>query len=179
MISSQTKQSINYIFAKAAKATLALGSGDQCQVEVLPGKNEVELSGKHVVVFTISSFLFRVVIMFHIDSEPTTQNYFLKGKDDKSFTEIFTEAGNLCVGKINHELLRYFPHLGMSTPYILSGECIPFLNKLKPGYQSQHAISINSSICLHATVYMCGYAPIDFSADKNIIEEATSELELF
>ena len=179
MISTQTKQSINFIFAKAAKATLALASSDSCHVEVLPEKSEGELAGKHVLVFTISSFLFRVVVMFHIDSEESTRNYFLKGNIGKTFTEIFSEAGNLCVGKINHELLRYFPHLGMSTPYILDGSCVSFLSKLKPGYHSHHRITINSSIRLNATVYMCGYAPINFTADRTIVEESTGELELF
>lgn len=179
MISSQTQQSINYIFAKAAEATLTLASGDQCHVEVLPGKPEGELLENHVVVFTISSFLFRVVIIFHIDSAQTTRNYFLQGEDDKSYTEIFSELGNLLVGKMNRELLRYFPHLGMSTPYILNGGCVPFLSKLKPGYHSHHAITINSSIRLHATVYMCGYAPIDFTADTAVAEDSTGELELF
>jgi hypothetical protein len=178
-ISQQAKQSIDYIFSKSAMTSLTQGSGDLCHVVQLPYNQVNQFSDKNIVVFTISSFLFRVLTIFHIGDDAATQKYFHRGINEKSFSEIFSEAGNLCTGAMNRELLRYFPHLGMSTPYTLSGGCLQFINKLNPGHQSLHAITINDSIKLHATVCVCGYAPMDFAAEKNDLAHSTGELEMF
>ena len=181
MISHQAKQGIDYIFVKAAKATLVLDKNDECSINTLPDDKGDLFREKEIVVLTISSFLFRVLTIFHISDDPETKKYFLKNTTNKSktFSEVFSEVGNLCSGKMNHELLRYFPHLGMSTPYMLSSRCLPFLNELKPGYISRHDIRINGSAHLQATICLCEYAPVDFTVDKNIVVEETGELEFF
>jgi hypothetical protein len=181
MISPQARHGIDYIFAKSAKASLVLDQSDDCSINVLPGAKCDQFKEKDIVVLTISSFLFKVLTIFHIGEDPETRNYFLRKTTNKSksFSEVFSEVGNLCSGKMNHELLRYFPHLGMSTPYTLSSRCLPFLRDLNPGHISRHDIRINGSAHLQATICMCGYAPVDFTVDKNIADEATGELELF
>lgn len=179
MISQQAKQGIDYIFAKSVKANLALSPGDVCDIQMLSGNKSGEFSEKSIVVLTITSFLFRVLTIFHVDEGPEMRNYFLKGVTDKTFLEVFSEIGNLCAGSMNRYLLHHFPHLGMSTPYILDGRCIQFINELNPGYLSRHAITINDSVRLQATLCMCVYAPIDFVVDKSVTEEETGGLELF
>lgn len=181
MISEQAKQGIDYIFAKSAKASLVLDQGDDCSINALPGGKCEAFREKDIVVLTISSFLFRVLTIFHIGEDQETRNYFLKKTANKSkpFSEVFSEVGNLCSGKMNHELLRYFPHLGMSTPYTLSSRCLPFLSELNPGYLSRHDIKINGSAHLQATICMCGYAPVDFTVDKSEVVDETGALELF
>jgi hypothetical protein len=179
MISQQSKQSIDYIFAKSARKSLILDPGDVCDIEMLNencGHNFLE---KDFVVLTISSFLFRVLTIFHIGEDEATKDYFLKKSPNKSLTEVFSEVGNLCSGAMNHELLQHFPHLGMSTPYTLSSRCLAFLSELNPGHLSRHAITINGSARLQATVCMCGYAPIDFKVDTAATIDTSGELELF
>ncbi len=181
-ISQQAKQGIDYIFAKSAKASLVLDQSDHCSINVLHGGKCDQFREKDIVVLTISSFLFKVLTIFHIGEDQETRNYFLKKTANKSkpFSEVFSEIGNLCSGKMNHELLRYFPHLGMSTPYTLSSLSLPFLSELNPGYLSRHDIKINGgSVHLQATICMCGYAPVDFTVDKSDEVEETGELELF
>ncbi len=179
MISQRAKQGIDYIFAKSVKANLALASGDVCDIQMLSGNKSGEFSEKNIVVLTITSFLFRVLTIFHVDEDAATRNYFLKEGSDKTFLEVFSEIGNLCVGSMNRDLLRHFPHLGMSTPYTLDSRCIQFINELNPAHLSRHAITINDAVRLQATLCMCVYAPIDFVVDRSAVEEETGGLELF
>lgn len=179
MISQQAKQGIDYVFAKSAKKSLVLDRDDICEIEILDHNKESPFLEKDIVVLTITSFLFRVLTIFHIGEDEATKNYFLKKSPDKSVTEVFSEVGNLCSGAMSHELLQHFPHLGMSTPYTLSSRCLSYLSELNPGHLSRHAITINGSARLQATVCMHGYAPVDFTVDTTETIDTSGELELF
>lgn len=179
MISLQARQSIEYIFTQSARKSFQLDPADYCNIELLQGGVQHKHHEKDVIVLTISSFLFRVLTIFHIGEDAETRNYFLNGRAEKSLTEVFSEISNLCSGAMNAELLRYFPHLGMSTPCTLSGRCLPFLSELKSGHMSHFNITINGAARLQATLCMCGYAPVDFALDKTAAAVETGELEFF
>ena len=87
-----------------------------------------------MVVLTISSIVFRLLLILHFDENDSTRGYYLKEGDEQPFQEAFLEICNLCCGAMNQELLRYFPDLGMSTPYVLSARCLGHLPALKPGF---------------------------------------------
>ncbi len=177
MISEQARRGIDHIFIKAARTRLALGCGDTCDIEPLGGVGE--MPEKNIVVLTLSSILFRLLLIFHIDENPATRSYFVKDASDKSLAEAFSELGNLCCGAMNRDLLSHFPDMGTSTPYLLSGRCASFLGELKPGYLSHFAITINGAVELHASICLCAYAPIDFVVDMRAVEEETGVLEMF
>lgn len=179
MISDQARRSIEQIFIKAAKARLVLDSGDFCDVAPLGGDKAGEMPEKNIVVLTISSILFRLLLIFHVDESPTTRAYFVRDAGDKSFAEVFSEIGNLCCGAMNRELLSHFPDLGMSTPTLLSSRCVSFLGELQPGYLARFAITINGAVELHASICLSGYAPLDFAVDLCVAEEETGVLEMF
>ncbi|MGH8810074.1 MAG: hypothetical protein ACREX0_19530 [Noviherbaspirillum sp.] len=179
MISDQAKTGIHQILLRAAKSRLPLDAGDVCDIEPLTKVGRDDMPEENIVVLTISSLLFRLLLILHVDETPATRRYFAGNAGDRPFREVFYETANLCGGAMNQELLRYFPDLGMSTPYTLNSRCVSFLEELKPGYLSQFAITINGSVRMAATICMCEYAPIDFAYDGNAAEETTGELELF
>ena len=179
MISEQAKEGVNFIFTKAVKANLTIESSDQIEVVQLADAGCADIPGKNIVVLTISSYLFRLLIIFHIDADRATEGYFTKFQTERTFHEVFGEFGTLCVGAMNREMCNHFLHLGMSTPYVLESRSLPFLNELKPGYIARHQIGINNAISLHATLCLCAYAPIDFRVDTNAVEEETGSIELF
>lgn len=179
MISENVKQGIDFIFTKAAKSNLLVNSGDLIEITALPTGKVIETPEKNIVVLTISSYLFRLLTIFHVNPDKTTEAYFTKSESGRDFFEVFSEMGNMCCGAMNRDLGNYFPHLGMSTPYVLESKCIPFLKELRPNYVSQHKMVINGSITMHATLCMCSYAPIDFRVDMSIAEEETGALEMF
>jgi hypothetical protein len=179
VISSHAKDSFERIFRKAAQSRLTLDSGDACDITPLgQGETGSRLAGD-VVVLTISSIVFRLILVIHFDEDASTRDYFARNAPERPFQEVFLEICNLCCGAMNQELLQYFPDLGMSTPYVLHARCVSHLEALKPGYLSSHAVTINGSVHLAATVCVCAYAPIDFIADVSTVEDTSGELEFF
>jgi hypothetical protein len=122
---------------------------------------------------------FRLLLILHFDEDEQTHQYFVKEESERAFLEVFLEICNLCCGAVNQELLHYFPDLGMSTPYVLSARCMPYLEALKPEFLASYAVTINDAISLGATICVCAHAPIDFIAEVSAVEDTSGELELF
>jgi len=178
MVSDRAKQAVEQIFVKAARESMALGPGNACEVRPLSAGGG-EFPEGNLVVFTISSFLFRLLTIFHVQENPATVGYFVRDGAKQSFSEIFSEVGNLCCGTMNRDLLRIAPHLGMSTPYTLGSKCVRYLDELKPGHVARFAIIIDGAELLQATLCFCEYAPVDFALDAPAEEQETGALELF
>jgi hypothetical protein len=180
VISAHARDSFDRIFRKAAQARLPLDSGDPCEIAPLADASAGVSKDTQVVVLTISSIVFRLLLILHFDEDDTTRGYYLKdAAAERPFQEAFLEICNLCCGAMNQELLRYFPDLGMSTPYVLNARCLPYLHELKPALLSSYSITLGDSVRLAATVCVCAHAPLDFVADTSAVEETSGELELF
>lgn len=179
MISIRAKDSIDRIFRKAAQTRLPLDSADRCEIAPLAQPLDGPAKDARVVVLTISSILFRLLLIVHVDESESARDYFLKEDVERSVEDALLELCNLCCGAMNQELLRDFPDLGMSTPYVLSARCLSHLQELNPALVLSYSITINGSVDLAATVCVCAYAPIDFVADTSAAEETSGELELF
>ena len=177
MVSEQAKASLNRIFARAAQASLALGDADTVTVEALSTLRALETP--QILVLTVASYVFRLLTVFHLGDDLATQDYFTRAAPGCPFDEVVGELGNLCCGAMNRELGEHFVHTGMSTPTLLRGACLPFLDELKPAFVSPQRIVINSALTLYATLCLCAYAPIDFSVDAQAAALATGELEFF
>ncbi|MDE1004577.1 MAG: hypothetical protein OSB38_02855 [Paraburkholderia fungorum] len=179
MITGNARDSFERIFRKAAQTRLPRDSGNTCEIVPLAEAGTGATKDTEVVVLTISSIMFRLLLILHFDENDSTRDYYLNEADERPFQEVFLEICNLCCGAMNQELLHYFPDLGMSTPYVLSARCLGHLPELKPGLLSSYSITLNGSVQLAATVCVCAHAPIDFVADTSAVEESSGELELF
>ena len=179
MISEQARRGVNLIFTNAATSNLAVAPSDQVQIERLDDHGLAMPPERNIVVLTIASYVFRLLTIFHVNTDAATEAYFTRSGAAGEFGDCFGEIGNRCCGAMNRELGRHFRHLGMSTPTMLEAECLPFLAELKPTFLAQHRIRINDTLVLHATLCLRAYAPIDFNVDHQAAPETTGELELF
>ena len=192
MLSEQAKVGLDRIFAQAAKSTLLVDSDDRLEIEVSRGVSEMrdesgdsgKTSAKEkkvgpFIVLTIASYNFRLLVLFHLDVDPVSRQYFTSGNPTRGLGEALSELGNLCCGAMKRELGKHFPHTGMSTPYILEGKCLAFLDELEPTHTSRQRIVINDDISLHAALCLCAYTPIDFRVEAAAAVEQTGMLELF
>ncbi len=179
MISEQTKKSVNQLFFNAARANLVMAPGDSVEIVMLPDSRLIEPPEESLVVLTVASYRFRLLTIFHVDPKGPAAAYFDRSEAERPFCDVFGEIGNMCCGAMNRELGKHFPHLGMSTPYVLASKCLPFLAELKPGYLSQHRVEINGTVMMHATLCLCAWGDIDFRVDAAAAEESCGELELF
>jgi len=179
MITEHARQSLDRIFQKAAKSRLIVDAADTCDIRQLTDGDLPAVREKSMVVLTISSIQFRLLVILHVDETPAIGSYFCRNAPDKSFDEIFFEIANLCCGAINQDMQRYFPDLGMSTPYGLSGRCAAFLSELRPGHVARYAVTINRTVHLSATLCICESGRIDFTYEEPADQEVSGELELF
>lgn len=177
MISSNAQDSFDRIFRKAARSRLALHAEDTCDVVTAAQGDAV--GGEQAMILTISSIAFRLLLVLRFDDEDNTRAYYTGEAPGRSFDEACLEIGNLCCGAVNQELLQVFPDLGMSTPYVVSARCLPYLDALKPGYMAAYTVTINDAVRVAATVCVCTHAPLNFVADVRDEVESSGELELF
>ncbi|TAK62414.1 hypothetical protein [Methylobacter sp.] len=183
MISEQAQSGFDHIFKKAVLGNISSSADDNCEIE--PVDDLEEVNENEFVVLTISSAFFRFLTLFHFDSDDdATKNYFLRNsnlevEDNSAFLDAFQEVCNICCGVMNRELHKSYLFLGMSTPYILLRQCVPFVSALNPGYVKHYKITINHSLVLHATLCICDYDIVDFTVNTSADEDSTGELELF
>lgn len=179
LISNQAKAGIDQIFMQST-SSLLLDAADSVEVVPLRDSELADKDDGQVLVLTIASYHFRLLVMFHIGADPAVERYF-SGADagTRSFDGAFGEVGNLCCGAMKRDLGQYFPHTGMSTPYLLEARCLAFLGALKPDYVSRHRVVINGMVSMRATLCLCAYAPIDFRLQAQTPVADTGVLELF
>jgi hypothetical protein len=175
VISAQAKDSIDRIFRQAARSRLPVDANDSCEIE---SGEFAEADGEEIVVLTISSIFFRVLVILQFGQDEAAQRYYL-GAGQGTLRESILEVGNLCCGAMNQQLVEYFPDLGMSTPYVLNSHCVAYLDQLKPKYVSSYRVTINGTVRLGATLCVCADAPLDFVANVSDVMESVGELELF
>jgi hypothetical protein len=179
VISEKARDSFERIFFEAVRSRLPARSGDTCAFTPLGSDAHDATPGTEVVVLTISSMVFRLLLILHFNDDERTRDYYVEDAAERTLTEAFMEVSNLCCGAMNQQLVDYFPDLGMSTPYVLSSQCVPYLSELKPDFVRSYVISVNDSLQLGATLCVCSKAPIDFTANVADLAESTGELELF
>ena len=179
MISADARQAISSIFARAARAHLAMSPTDGVEISVLEEGAIVAHPEAQIVVLTVASYRFRLLTLFHLGGDPATVAYYSRGDSARDYSKVFCEVGNLCCGAMNRDLGKYFTHTGMSTPDLLEGCCLPFIAELEPGYLAQYRMVIGDAVVVHASLCLCAYAPIDFRFSPDEVAEATGELELF
>jgi hypothetical protein len=184
MISEQAQSSFSHIFKTAVTSNFSDYYNDSCEIEPITDHNEITEAAFSVLTITSSSF--RFLTLLHFDSNESTIKYFANNEIDddentqsKDFIDGILEFCNLTCGSMNRNLHAHFSYSGMSTPYVLTRPCLDFVYTLDPGYIKHFRITINLSLVLHATLYICNYDDVDFVADTNNANESTGELELF
>jgi hypothetical protein len=179
MLSEQSKHNIEAAFYKVARTSLIRDSSDSCDIAPAADGQMGDPLGANLMLITISSFVFRLLIVFQVADNPPNQTYYVGGVPGRGLNEGFSEVANMCGGALSHELSHSLPHLAMSIPYTLSSQCIAFLGDLKPQYLSSYLITINESVKLRATLCMCCTAPLDVAAHTAQSADSSGELELF
>ena len=122
MISPHAQEGFDLLLIRSLKASLpsALEHSEIGVTSDVAGLVEQE-----AVVLTVSSYLFRLMVMIHFKQDATTMAYMAgmheagtEGHDKQVFLDAIAEYGNLFCGILNRELGNYFPHIGMSLSLI-------------------------------------------------------------
>lgn len=181
MITHAAQDSLERIFFQAARTRLVVDPAHACEIVRTTAQHDEagQNFSAEVLVLTIASIGFRIVLLLQFADDEATRAYYAAQGADLTLREAAMEIGNLCCGAVNQQLVEHFPDLGMSTPYVLSSDCMGYLDELQPQYIAAYDITVETVARLRATVCVCASAPLDFVAHVADVHESAGELELF
>jgi hypothetical protein len=173
----------DHFVIEAARNSLALRD-TQCMVMQV----SEPAAGKHdVVMLTVASYRFRVLLFVHFDRDLATRRHLaaltsmpLDQMGEARFLDAMMERGNLCCGALNRELAQFFPHIGMSTPCLLPGGSLQHMGTLCPSVTRHYRAEVAEGLGLQLTLAICAFADIDFPFHAPVTQTATpGALEMF
>jgi hypothetical protein len=181
VITQAAQDSLERIFFQAARTRLVVDPAHTCEIvrAAAAQGGAGQRPGAEVLVLTIASIHFRIVLLLQFADDEATRAYYSAPGSELTLREAAMEIGNLCCGAVNQQLVEHFPDLGMSTPYALPSDCMGYLDELAPAYVAAYDITIESVARLRATLCVCASAPLDFVAQVADVHECAGELELF
>lgn len=184
MISNNARDGFDYMFMQGIKGGLLVSPDDHCEISVLPDLSELRQS--KLVILTVSSYLFRLMVLIYFTPDQATKEHFarvnkssVEDMNEQAFDDAISECGNISCGILNRELAHFFPNIGMSTPNILDKDCSSYLHILNSGHVQHLKVDINGTTLFHASLCVCAYADLDFKVEIREEEASTGELELF
>lgn len=184
MISIQAREGFNHLLTQAIKSSLVSSPEDACEVDVVADLAGVKAS--KIVMLTVSSYLFRLLVLIHFTPDEGTRERIAAinkvhapDMSEQFFHDAIAEFGNMCCGILNRDLGRFFPHIGMSTPNVIDRNCSSYLHVLGCGHVQHFKATVNHGAPLHFSLCVSDYADLDFAVDANEENANTGELELF
>lgn len=140
-------------------------------------------------MLTISSQLFRVILIMHFAKSRAFEQYVTEAlklnttviEDDK-FYDFVGEVGNSICGSIKRELGRTVPSLGMSTPNRLTMECHKYVKSRRIDFQCHQEVRSDDQRLFSVSLYLCADHELDYEvkvAIKNEDDVSSGELEFF
>ncbi len=183
MISQSAKDGFDTLLRQALRTGL-VPADTEAEMSVID--DIAAISEKKMVVLTVSSYLFRLMVMFYFTPDAATKAHFARlnriapeEMSDQVFMDAIAECGNLCCGILNRDLGRFFPHLGMSTPNVIDKNCAAYLQTLNVGHLRHLAVDMPQAPRFHITLCVSAYAEMDFAVSEEEADVGTGELELF
>lgn len=198
MISEQAMISLDRLFRTSVSRHIQAYSAQACELE--PITDETSMDEQEFALITLSSPVFKALGIFHFSHDEGARYWFQRLSStprdtfgETEYKDAFLEFCNMCWGRLNRELLACFPHLGMSTPYFLMRDSLPFMQDLNPGFSRHYRVRIfhvqspgplgfgrdETDVILHISLHVCDFGRVDFTARNADTIEDTGELELF
>ncbi|MCA1323861.1 hypothetical protein [Herbaspirillum sp. alder98] len=182
-LSQAAQDGFDLLLGQALRGSL-VPADEQAELTVV--SDLAEINERQMVVLTVSSYLFRVMVMFHFTPDAATRAHFARLNKvapaelgEQAFMDAIAECGNLCCGVLNRDLGNFFPHLGMSTPNVIDSRCAAYLQALNATHVRHFAVDIPDTRRFHVSLCISAYADMDFTVSAQEIEVDTGELELF
>lgn len=183
MISQKAQHSLRAMLYRAIKSSPLVAATSAYGIS--PITDVRQISAMNLVVLTVSSYAFRLIFLLHFSLDEKTKSHFSSGSNaassdtaEREFLDAIRECGNICCGNLNRDLVRVFPHVGMSTPIIIDARSAAYLAKLGDGYLEHVEVAIASGPTFHVSLCVNEFDDLDFELNSDE-EEITGELKMF
>jgi hypothetical protein len=185
MLSQSAKDGFDTLLMQSLNNSL-VPSGKEARIATLPPEQVVDIVDSRMVVLTVSSYLFRLMVMFYFTPNEATRAHFAElthtqaeQMNEQHFLDAIAESGNLCCGIMNRDLGHFFPHIGMSTPNVIDRQCAVYLQTLHCQHVQHFSIEMDGAPCFYVGLCVSAYDDIDFEVAAEVLGSDTGELELF
>lgn len=174
---------MGHMLRQGVCASLLVSPQDPVEFTTTLGVDHIHTS--KIVMLSVSSYCFRLVLLIHFSPDEATRNHFSKinkltasEMNDQAFGDAISECGNICCGSINRALAKSFPHVGMSTPNIVDRQCANYLSLLGGTFEEHVDIILPGGPKLHASLCVSEFEDLDFEMAAGE-DESNGELEMF
>lgn len=174
---------VNQAFEAAIAEQFSLDVGE---LEISSRENEP--SGlTEFCIFTICSHLFRMNFVFMYSHDESVKQFIKSKFPNEAVTpELFdahiAEMGNVLTGVIKRELGRRVKSMGMSTPTVLTCDCLDTLPSSPNTHYQFKDIIRGGELILSCRLYTSTYGDVDRTLTTEVIADTSlmdGELELF
>jgi hypothetical protein len=184
MITTSACEGFDYLLKQGIKNHLVNQESDS--YEILAVDDVASAYEPHLVVLTISSYLFRLMVFIHFTADEPTRVHLAKlskisanDMNERVFMDAICERANMFCGAMSRDLVLSFPHVGMSTPNVVDRRCASHLHLLNPAYVRHFKVDVNDTASFRVTLCVNDYDKLDFRVDKMAAEVDGGELEMF
>jgi len=180
MISQRAKKGFEQLLLQSLKESLRTESHPIWHMKTVDVN---EIGAKRFIMLTISSYDFRLIVLLHFSSDTASIKYVtdslkvVSGELPMSqYHDYLSEIGNILCGAIKRGLFQFFPHLGMSSPNLLSWESLKYIES----YSIDHAIHIKAKAedetGFYSSLYVSSLGELDF--DPVAISKVEEKVEM-
>lgn len=141
------------------------------------------------IMLTVSSYDFQLLVLLHFSCDAASMGYVADAikvapaeLELSRYHDFLSEVGNTFCGAFKRELGHYFPHLGMSTPNLLSRESLKHLKEWSIDHESHLRAHDGDGVEFYGSLYVSTDGQLDFNFQESRKEEQvvdTGALELF
>lgn len=167
-------------------------SSADAEIHTADVSDSIHSEFKEFILLTISSPLFRVLTVIHLNNDDATKSYVARKLNtsaesltDAQFYDYIAEVGNTLCGAIKRSLNSFIPSLGMSTPNRLEAGSMKYMLSQKPSFEGFKHIEINGQTLFECGIYVCNDTELDFqitpttTSSAEVEEADCGELEFF
>lgn len=188
MLLSNSAEALTQILSKSLQEALKT-SLKRPDWEMVIEKNLAAIKKKEFIMATISSCVFRCVVIVHFSKDDEFLNNIARALEisvdelgEQHFYDYISEVGNLVCGAVKRGLSPSTTYLGMSIPSQLVAESLVYLEDAKFDFDTHiTASNDNTTVCSSIYMYTFGDITIQLPADNINDDDAVEagELELF
>ena len=184
MISNSARQGFDQLLHQGLRS--AFTGADDSVTDIVPVASMDDIPESLAVMLVVSSYRFRLMMWIHFEPDAATREHFarlhgvpLDQMSGQAFNDVINECGNMACGALNRGLGRTFPHVGMSTPYVLDCRSLEHLHLLQHGHCSHARLTLNGNTRFHGSLAVRAYDRLDFEPKAEEEVEVCGELEMF
>lgn len=186
LVNEEFKQEIKRTFLESFRDVMISGGNANWKIKDKISLDQVNEDG--FFLLTMSSQLFRVFILLHFSKTPEMEQYVCNtlklnanNIDEEKFYDYLGELGNSFLGYVKRDIGRAVPSLGMSTPNLLSKDCLKYINVLQADFEAHAIAELDDQPLIYASVYLVADDELNIQISKTKIEDEvdSGELEMF